>query len=218
MLSRILTVFALVFAVYIVYITMNDIDSCSVGDSTLSQKMLPETPIALISTTLATPTESAMTTMAPTESTMAPTESTMAPTESTMAPTMAPTESTMAPTESTMASESFKNKIKYEHFDGIASGTSYGTSGTTLDDSYAPVSFTASTGPIDDADLLRVEGTDLLSAPLADRFYYTNSIANVNRNASNDLRGDIPIQYNTQYTPFNQSVIYGEPMTVNRLT
>ena len=53
--------------------------------------------------------------------------------------------------------------------------------------------------------------------PLADRFYYTNSVANVNRNASHDLRGDISIPYNETYTPFYQSAIYGEPLTVNRL-
>lgn len=66
-------------------------------------------------------------------------------------------------------------------------------------------------------DVYKVDGTDLLAAPLADRFYYTNSIANVNRNASNDLRGDIAISYNDTYTPFYSSSIYGEPLTVNRL-
>ena len=68
-----------------------------------------------------------------------------------------------------------------------------------------------------DVNDVYVEGTDLLAAPLADRFYYTNSIANVNRNASNDLRGDIQTAYNVNFTPFYQSTIYGEPMTVNRL-
>lgn len=66
-------------------------------------------------------------------------------------------------------------------------------------------------------DIYQVEGTDLLVAPLADRFYNTNSIANVNRNASHDFRGDIPTSYNDNFTPFYQSAIYGEPMTVNRL-
>lgn len=66
-------------------------------------------------------------------------------------------------------------------------------------------------------DVYKVDGTDLLAAPLADRFNYTNSIANVNRNASNDLRGDISLPYNDKFTPFNQSSIYGEPLTVNRL-
>jgi hypothetical protein len=66
-------------------------------------------------------------------------------------------------------------------------------------------------------EVYKVDGTDLLAAPLADRFYYTNSIANVNRNATHDFRGDIPISYNDNYTPFYQSAIYGEPLTVNRL-
>jgi len=66
-------------------------------------------------------------------------------------------------------------------------------------------------------DVYKIDGTDLLAAPLADRFYYTNSIANVNRNATHDLRGDISIAYNDSYTPFYQSSIYGEPLTINRL-
>ena len=66
-------------------------------------------------------------------------------------------------------------------------------------------------------DVYKVDGTDLLAAPLADRFYSPNSIANLNRNASSDLRGDIAISYNDTYTPFYQSSIYGEPLTVNRL-
>jgi hypothetical protein len=69
----------------------------------------------------------------------------------------------------------------------------------------------------EDVNDIYVEGTDLLAAPLADRFYYTNSISNVNRNASNDLRGDIATPYNDNFTPFYQSTIYGEPLTVNRL-
>jgi hypothetical protein len=69
----------------------------------------------------------------------------------------------------------------------------------------------------EDVNDVYVEGTDLLAAPLADRFYYTNSISNVNRNASSDLRGDIPTPYNDNFTPFYQSAIYGEPLTVNRL-
>ena len=64
---------------------------------------------------------------------------------------------------------------------------------------------------------LQIDGTDLLAAPLADRFHSLNSIANVNRNASNDLRGDIEIKYNDKYTPFYSSHIYGEPLHVNKL-
>ena len=66
-------------------------------------------------------------------------------------------------------------------------------------------------------DDLEIDGTDLLAAPLADRFHSLNSIANVNRNASNDLRGDIEIKYNEKYTPFYSSHIYGEPLHTNKL-
>lgn len=92
-----------------------------------------------------------------------------------------------------------------------------------LEGNYAPISqikgpsMSATTDEDVNDIYVKMEGTDFLSAPLADRMYFTNSIANVNRNASQDVRGDIPITYNTSYTPFNQSSIYGEPMTINRL-
>lgn len=69
----------------------------------------------------------------------------------------------------------------------------------------------------DDTDIVNLVGSNLLAAPLSERFYSINSIANVNRNASNDIRGDIAVPYNPDYTPFGASTIYGEPMTVNRL-
>jgi hypothetical protein len=68
-----------------------------------------------------------------------------------------------------------------------------------------------------ESDDLEIDGTDLLAAPLADRFHSLNSIANVNRNSSNDLRGDIEIKYNDKYTPFYSSHIYGEPLHTNKL-
>lgn len=58
-------------------------------------------------------------------------------------------------------------------------------------------------------DSLQIEGTDLLTAPLVDNMLYTNSISNVNRNASNDLRGDISVQFDKNYTPFYTSTIAG---------
>tara|TARA_A100001015_G_scaffold320773_1_gene448435 strand:+ start:807 stop:1418 length:612 start_codon:yes stop_codon:yes gene_type:complete len=67
------------------------------------------------------------------------------------------------------------------------------------------------------SDDLEIDGTDLLAAPLVDRFHSLNSIANVNRNSSQDLRGDIEITYNNKYTPFYASHIYGEPLHVNKL-
>mgnify|MGYP003337315353 CR=1 FL=1 len=64
----------------------------------------------------------------------------------------------------------------------------------------------------DDDDELLVEGTDALIAASSDRFYSVDTKGQTNRNASNDLRGDLAIPYNSNYTPFNQSAIYGEPL------
>jgi hypothetical protein len=64
----------------------------------------------------------------------------------------------------------------------------------------------------DDNEELLVEGTDALIAASSDRFYSIDTKGQTNRNASNDLRGDLPIAYNSNYTPFNQSAIYGEPL------
>ena len=69
----------------------------------------------------------------------------------------------------------------------------------------------------DDVDSKLIDGTENLMAPLATRFQSVNSISNVNRNASNDLRGDIEIQYDDKYTPFYASHIYGEPLHQNNL-
>ena len=67
-------------------------------------------------------------------------------------------------------------------------------------------------------DVIQIEGTDLLTAPLVDNMLYTNSIANTNRNSSQDLRGDIPLQFNDTYTPFYSSVIYGAPLSEKQMT
>ena len=67
-------------------------------------------------------------------------------------------------------------------------------------------------------EAVQIEGTDLLTAPLVDNMLYTNSIANVNRNASQDLRGDIPVQFNESYTPFYSSTIYGAPLSQHTMT
>ena len=64
----------------------------------------------------------------------------------------------------------------------------------------------------EDEDEIQVEGTDALIAASSDRFYSIDTKGQTNRNASNDLRGDLPIAYNQNYTPFNQSAIYGEPL------
>lgn len=49
---------------------------------------------------------------------------------------------------------------------------------------------------------VKINGTDLLLSPLIEKVYNQNSVSNVNRNTSNDIRGDIPINYSTNYTPF----------------
>lgn len=67
-------------------------------------------------------------------------------------------------------------------------------------------------GLMDEDNVLNVEGTDLLIAAAADRFYSIDTKGQSNRNASNDLRGDLPIPYNESYTPFYASHIYGEPL------
>ena len=64
----------------------------------------------------------------------------------------------------------------------------------------------------DDNEELVVEGTDALIAASSDRFYSIDTKGQTNRNASNDLRGDLPVAYDSKYTPFNQSAIYGEPL------
>ena len=64
----------------------------------------------------------------------------------------------------------------------------------------------------EDNEELLIEGTDALIAASSDRFYSIDTKGQTNRNASNDLRGDLPIAYNSNYTPFNQSAIYGEPL------
>lgn len=85
--------------------------------------------------------------------------------------------------------------------------------GASLDDAkYVSVKYS---GLVDgkSGEAVQIEGTDLLSAPLVDNMLYTNSIANINRNASQDLRGDIPVQFNASYTPFYSSTIYGAPLS-----
>ncbi len=61
-----------------------------------------------------------------------------------------------------------------------------------------------------------VEGTDMLVAHLLDKMYYTNSIANVNKNATHDLRGDIP-QPKKIISPWLNSSYPSEPKTSKRL-
>ncbi len=117
-------------------------------------------------------------------------------------------------------------KINYEHMENapgpveIVPGAEPAVFKSAVDmeeSQYAKVNYT---GLVDanPEDVLQIEGTDLLTAPLVDNMLYTNSIANTNRNASNDLRGDIPLQFNESYTPFYSSVIYGAPLSERAMT
>ena len=47
-----------------------------------------------------------------------------------------------------------------------------------------------------------IRGTNLLLFPLIEKVYNQNSVANVNRNQSKDLRGDVYTNYSSEYTPF----------------
>ncbi len=124
-----------------------------------------------------------------------------------------------APAQTT-APEQFTNMtINYENFanaDGVIdnahNAASFKNNETIDDGMYATVKYTglAEGSP---NDVIQIEGTDLLTAPLVDNMLYTNSIANTNRNASQDLRGDIPLQFNETYTPFYSSTIYGAPLS-----
>jgi hypothetical protein len=115
--------------------------------------------------------------------------------------------------------------INYEHFEANVDGVADSVNGAApfggkseLDEGkFATVKYT---GLVDakPGDVIQIEGTDLLTAPLVDNMLYTNSIANTNRNASNDLRGDIPLQFNDTYTPFYSSVIYGAPLSQKQMT
>jgi hypothetical protein len=47
-----------------------------------------------------------------------------------------------------------------------------------------------------------IKGTDSLLFPLIEKVYNQNGVANVNSNVSRDIRGDIPTNLSTNYTPF----------------
>lgn len=148
----------------------------------------------------------------------------MAPAPVTTPAEVATTQATPAPTEvATTQAAGFSN-IVYERFanvsgvaDSLHGAAPFKNNMVEEDDKYATVKYT---GLVDanPEDVLQIEGTDLLTAPLVDNMLYTNSIANTNRNASQDLRGDLPLQFNETYTPFYSSVIYGAPLSEKTMT
>jgi hypothetical protein len=209
-LSRILMVLLLAVLAYMVYVIV----SC--GDKT-EKTSAPTTTAAPAGTSLAGALlgNETTTTGAPVTTTGAPVTTTGAP----VTTTGAPVTTTGAP----VTAEGFGN-IRYEHFEN-ASGVTETVHGAAPfknntavpDTQYATVKFS---GLVDanPEDVLQIEGTDLLTAPLVDNMLYTNSIANTNRNASQDLRGDLPLQFNETYTPFYSSVIYGAPLSQHSMT
>ena len=188
MLSKVLMVFALFILAYIVYITMNNEDKKCTTSSVV------------------------------TTSKVEPTTARQQP--ATTAP-VAP----VAPVAQTTAPEQLTNmKINYENFanaegvvDNAHNAAAFKNANEMTDGMYATVKYTglAEGSP---NDVIQIEGTDLLTAPLVDNMLYTNSIANTNRNASQDLRGDIPLQFNETFTPFYSSTIYGAPLSQHTMT
>ena len=146
------------------------------------------------------------------------TPTTAPPVVTTTAPPVVTTTTAPPVAPTTTTGESFGN-IRYETLDNVSgvadpvfNAAPFGANQDVNGGNYATVKFS---GLVDaqPGDALQIEGTDLLTAPLVDNMLYTNSIANVNRNASQDLRGDIPLQYDEKYTPFNASTIYGSPLS-----
>jgi hypothetical protein len=117
------------------------------------------------------------------------------------------------------------NNITYEK-QNVVSGLSepvhgaapFGSNAAVEEGDMATVKYTGTGEEDSNYDVIKIEGTDLLTAPLVDNMLYTNSIANTNRNASQDLRGDLPLQFNDTYTPFYSSVIYGAPLSQKQMT
>jgi hypothetical protein len=189
LLTKGLMIAAILVLVYLLY------------DSVMNQ---PSTPVATTAASVETTTPAA-----PVETTTpaAPVETTTpaAPVETTTP--AAPVETT---TPAAQQQTEAMNNINYEPFEVMGYDVNTNLQGANVQD------ITSQPTTVND-DVLLVDGTDLLTAPLVDRFYSVNSISNVNRNASNDLRGDIPVEYNENYTPFYQSTIWGEPLTTHKL-
>ena len=120
--------------------------------------------------------------------------------------------------------EQMTNKIRYEPFanveglsESIHGAAPFKDNAPVMEGNYSTVNYTG-LAEAEPGEVLQIEGTDLLTAPLVDNMLYTNSIANTNRNASQDLRGDIPLQYNENYTPFYSSTIWGAPLSQHAMT
>ena len=98
------------------------------------------------------------------------------------------------------------SQIDYEHF---------GAMPATDELASAPVTQAIT---VEEVDEEQIDGTDVLAAASADRFTGVNSIATVNGNASNDLRGDpVLISYDDSVSIWNNSASRGDRIHTNAL-
>lgn len=98
-------------------------------------------------------------------------------------------------------------QINYENFEAMSTVDELAT---------APVTQAVTVEEADED--LQIDGTDVLAAASADRFTGVNSIATVNGNASNDLRGDpVLISYDESVSIWNNSASRGDLIHTNTL-
>jgi hypothetical protein len=196
LLSRILMILALAILAYLVWITMSDCDTFKNNKKNSQENFVQvqEAPVALVAPVAPVVISS---------------------------PVLSQIEHFEVPTEPAQKAPQINYEQTPANIDGIAdtvNGAAPFAGKSEMDEGkFATVKYS---GLVDakPGDIIQIEGTDLLTAPLVDNMLYTNSIANTNRNASNDLRGDIPLQFNDTYTPFYSSVIYGAPLSQKQMT
>ena len=212
-LSRILMVLALAVLAYLVWITMTN-SSETPKVKTTAQVVAPAQA----------PAPPAQTPPAPAPPPQEPAPPAPVAVQTTTQPASAEHFTQNIPVENNIVYDTNQSNITYEHFadvsgisDSVHGAAPFGANAPVNEGDMATVKYT---GLVDaqPGDVIQIEGTDLLTAPLVDNMLYTNSIANTNRNASQDLRGDIPLQFNSTYTPFYSSVIYGAPLSQKQMT
>ena len=228
-LSRILMVLALAILAYLVFMIMNPAENVSKAAAATASAPPPAATSAATAAATATTTAAAAVAAAVTATTVAsPVGEHFTRNENTgcsVNPQPNQENFVYKPAKHNISYEANnKQNIKYETFadiggmaDTVHGAAPFGSKSEMDEGSFAKVNYT---GLVDGTpgDVIQIEGTDLLTAPLVDNMLYTNSIANTNRNASQDLRGDIPLQFNDTYTPFYSSVIYGAPLSQKQMT
>ncbi len=211
--SRVLMILALAILAYLVWITMSD---CDTFKNELKKKMPQENFVQVkevkevkeVQAPVAAPVPAPIEHFTQEQIVYAPVEQVQV-------------EHFQVPTEPAQPAPQINYEQTPANIDGIAesvNGAAPFAGKSEMDEGkFATVKYS---GLVDakPGDVIQIEGTDLLTAPLVDNMLYTNSIANTNRNASNDLRGDIPLQFNDTYTPFYSSVIYGAPLSQKQMT